>query len=130
MNIWVLVIDDDEATRRSVADILSAAGYSAIAVASGSEGLRLWQETQPDLVVIDATMPSRDGIDAIMEMRREGPAAKILATTGFRPSGSVDVIETLCRLGADDVLLKPFEPEVLLAKVDRLVSLPAALTAA
>jgi len=130
MSVCVLVIDDSEAVRRSVEQILSDAGYFAIIASSGSEGLRLWQETMPELVIADVMMPERDGIEMMMEMRREDPTVKILAMTGFRHSGSVDFPEMLRRLGADDVLLKPLAPEVLLAKVDRLVSLPAALTAA
>ncbi len=130
MNIWVLVVDDDEAVRRGVALILNGAGYCAIAAGSGSEALRLCQETEPELVIADVTMPARDGIDTMMELRRSGAEVKILAMTGPRQQGSVDVAEMLRRLGADDVVLKPLEPEVLLAKVDRLISLPAALTAA
>lgn len=130
MSSCVLVIDDSEAVRRSVERILADAGYFAIVASSGGEGLRLWQETQPELVVADVMMPERDGIELMMEMRRQDPAVKILAMTGFRHSGSVDFTEMLRRLGADDVLLKPLAPEVLLAKVDRLVSRPAALTAA
>lgn len=130
MNIWVLVIDDDEATRRSVTDILNDAGYSAIAASSGGDGLRLWEETRPELVVADLAMPARDSIDTMMALRRSGPPVKLLAMTGLPHQGSADLAETLRRLGADDVVHKPLEPEVLLAKVDRLVSLSAAQSAA
>jgi DNA-binding response OmpR family regulator len=84
--------------------------------------VQVWQEMQPELVVTDIMMPERDGIETMIEIRRHCPQAKILAMTGFRHSGSVDFGEMLRRLGADDVLIKPFDPEVLLAKVDRLVS--------
>jgi DNA-binding response OmpR family regulator len=130
MNIWVLVIDTDEATRCSVATILNDAGYSAVTAGSGLEGLRLWEETQPELVIADTTLPGRDGIDVMMALRGSGAEVKILAMTGFHRHGNIDIAETLCRLGADDVLLKPLAPEVLLAKVDRLISLPPAQSAA
>ncbi len=131
MSICVLVIDDSKVVRRLVETTLSEAGYSAVAASDGSEGMQLWRETQPALVITDIMMPERDGIETMIEIRRHCPQAKILAMTGFRHSGSVDFAEMLRRLGADDVLIKPFAPEVLLAKVDRLISLePRARTAA
>ena len=131
MSICVLVIDDSKVVRRTVETMLTEAGYSAVAASDGSEGMQLWQETQPALVITDIMMPERDGIETMLEIRRHCPQAKILAMTGFRHSGSVDFAEMLRRLGADDVLIKPFTPEVLLAKVDRLISLePRARTAA
>jgi CheY-like chemotaxis protein len=131
MSISVLVIDDSNVVRHAVERTLSGAGYAAVAAADGEEGIRLWQEARPGLVITDIMMPERDGIETIMEIRRRCPDAKILAMTGFRHSGSVDFAEMLRRLGADDVLIKPFDPEVLLAKVDRLVNLgPVELSAA
>jgi CheY-like chemotaxis protein len=122
MSIRVLVIDDSKVIRRTVEAMLRDAGYAALAAADGREGMEMWRETQPDLVLTDIMMPERDGIETMMEIRRHCPQAKILAMTGFNHSGSVDFGEMLRRLGADDVLIKPFAPEVLLAKVDRLVS--------
>jgi CheY-like chemotaxis protein len=122
MSIRVLVIDDSKVVRRTVEAMLRDAGYAALAAADGREGMEMWRETQPDLVLTDIMMPERDGIETMMEIRRHCPQAKILAMTGFRHSGSVDFGEMLRRLGADDVLIKPFDPEVLLAKVDRLVN--------
>ncbi len=131
MSMCVLVIDDSKTVRLTIETTLTEAGYAAIAAANGSEGVRLWQEARPDLVITDIMMPERDGIETIMEIRRSCAQAKILAMTGFCHTGSVDFAEMLRRLGADDVLIKPFGPEVLLAKVDRLISLdPVALTAA
>lgn len=122
MSIRVLVIDDSKVVRRTVEAMLRDAGYAALAASDGREGMEMWRETQPDLVLTDIMMPERDGIETMMEIRRHCPQAKILAMTGFSHSGSVDFGEMLRRLGADDVLIKPFNPEVLLAKVDRLVS--------
>ena len=122
MSVRVLIIDDSKVVRRSVEHSLAGAGYSVVAAADGSEGVRLWQETQPELVITDIMMPERDGIETMMEIRRHCPQAKIVAMTGFRHSGSVDFPEMLRRLGADDVLTKPFAPDVLLAAVDRLLA--------
>lgn len=130
MTISVLVVDDSKTICRSVETTLSEAGYSATTANSGKEGLRLWQEIQPELVITDIMMPERDGIEMMMDIRRHCPQAKILAMTAFRHSGSVDFADMLRRLGADDVLIKPFAPEVLLTKVDRLAGQPTALTAA
>ncbi|HXZ00593.1 MAG TPA: response regulator [Stellaceae bacterium] len=130
MTISVLVVDDSKTLCRSLGTLLSEAGYSAATARSGEEGLRLWQEIQPELVITDVMMPERDGIEMIMDIRRHRPQAKILAMTAFRHSGTVDFADMLRRLGADDVLIKPFAPEVLLTKVDRLISLPTALFAA
>jgi CheY-like chemotaxis protein len=128
-NVWVLVVDDDEAARRAVARLLSEAGYSTMATSS-LEALRLSQETEPELVITDVPLPLSDGVETMMDLRRSGSAAKILAMSGSAGQAGVELAEALLRLGADDVLLKPFAPEVLLAKVDRLVTLPSALTAA
>lgn len=129
MTISVLVIDDSKTVRRSVETLLTDAGYRVMAAGHG-DGIRLWQELRPELIVTDIMMPERDGIEMMMEIRRHCPETRILAMSGFRHSGSVDFAEMLRRLGADDVLDKPFAPEVLLTKVDRLACLPTALTAA
>jgi DNA-binding response OmpR family regulator len=121
MSSSVLVIEDSKVVRLSVERSLAAAGYDVVAAQDGSEGMRLWQEAQPDLVITDIMMPQRDGIETIMEIRRLSPQAKILAMTGFRHTGSVDFAEMLRNLGADDVLTKPFASEVLLAKVDAML---------
>jgi CheY-like chemotaxis protein len=129
MTISVLVIDDSKSIRRSIETLLTDAGYSVRAAGHG-DGKRLWQERPPQLIVTDVMMPERDGIAMMIEIRRHCPETRILAMSGFRDSGSVDFAEMLCRLGADDVLLKPFVPEVLLTKVDRLAGLTTALSAA
>ncbi len=84
--------------------------------------MRLWQELQPALVITDIMMPERDGIETIMEIRRQSPQARILAMTGFRHTGSVDFPEMLRRLGADEVITKPSVATELLAKVDAVLN--------
>lgn len=130
MNISVLVIDDSKTVRLSVERSLSQAGYAVRAAPDGREGVRLWQEMQPALVITDIMMPERDGIETMMEIRRRAPRAKILAMTGYNHSGSVDFPEMLRRLGADDVLTKPFGPEALLAKVATLLNAAPAASGA
>jgi DNA-binding response OmpR family regulator len=121
MTVSILVIDDSRTIRRSVQLSLVQAGYKVIAAGDGVEGVRLWQEAQPDLVITDIMMPERDGIETILEIRRRAPLTKILAMTGFRLDSSLEFPAMLRHLGADDVLTKPFGPDLLLAKVDALL---------
>lgn len=124
MTTSILVIEDSKALRLIVEHSLSQAGYRVTSAEDGSEGVRLWEETQPELVITDIMMPERDGIETIREIRRQKPHAKILAMTGFYHSGSIDFADMLRRLGADDVLTKPFLPKALLAKVDAMLKRP------
>ena len=124
MTTSILVIEDSKALRLIVEHSLSQAGYTVMSAEDGSEGVRLWQETQPELVITDIMMPERDGIETIREIRRQKPHAKILAMTGFYHSGSIDFPDMLRRLGADDVLTKPFLPKALLAKVEAMLKRP------
>jgi len=117
MSASILVIEDSRALRLIVEHSLLEAGYTVTSAVDGSEGMRLWHQTRPELVITDIMMPERDGIETIQEIRREAPQAKILAMTGYSCSGSIDFPEMLRRLGADDVLTKPFLPKALLAKV-------------
>jgi DNA-binding response OmpR family regulator len=120
----ILVIEDSKALRLFVGHSLSEAGYTVMSAQDGSEGVRLWQERQPELVITDIMMPERDGIETIQVIRRQNPHAKILAMTGFCRSGSIDFPDMLRCLGADDVLTKPFLPKALLAKVDAVLKRP------
>jgi len=117
MTTSILVIEDSKTLRLAVEHSLSEAGYNVTTAPDGFEGMRLWHETRPELVITDIMMPERDGIETIQEIRRKAPQAKILAMTGYCRAGSIDFPDMLRRLGADDVLTKPFLPNALLAKV-------------
>jgi DNA-binding response OmpR family regulator len=112
----VLIIDDDERIRSLVNDTLSGYGYEVIEAADGMEGVRLFREDPTDLIITDLLMPEKEGIETIVELRRDFPKVKILVI-----SGSLDTHLRMAKmLGADMTLSKPFELSFLLASVREL----------
>jgi len=117
----ILVIDDSEVMRALVRRMLERDDHSVIEAQDGEVGLYLFTSCAPDLVVTDLIMPNKEGIETIKEMRRMRPDARIIAM-----SGSIDVtgglyLRVASKLGADEVLEKPFQPAQLLRAVDRLL---------
>jgi DNA-binding response OmpR family regulator len=117
----VLVIDDDQGVVLSIAAVFEAYGIRVASARDGAEGLRLFREASPTVVITDIIMPEKDGIGAIMEMRRQRPGVKIIAMSGGGRVGNSDFLTIAKRLGADETVTKPFDPTALVEMVRRLL---------
>ena len=120
----ILVIDDEYLVRYTLARILRSEGYEVVTAADGQRGMAAFREAPPDIVITDIIMPEQDGIATIRQMRRERPEIKIIAISGEVITGNFDVLAISRKLGADDVIGKPFEAKALLACLRGLENLP------
>ena len=118
--MMILVIDDDYLVRYTLARLLRSEGYEVITAADGERGMSVFRSAVPDLVITDIIMPEQEGIETIRLMRRERPDAKIIAISGGSRLGDLDVLDIASKLGADDIVRKPFDAGDLLSRVRRL----------
>ncbi len=109
----ILVIDDDKLTSRLISDQLTEEGYTVHAAHDGKEGLRQMYAHRPDLIILDVLMPEMDGWTTCRRVREVSNVPIIMLTSRDRPQ---DIIRGLDE-GADEYVTKPFEVNVLLARV-------------
>jgi DNA-binding response OmpR family regulator len=124
----ILVIDDDEDVRSCIRNILEHSGYSVLEAENGKVGIDICRRNPVDLVIVDLFMPEKEGIETIIELRKEYADLKILAISGGIPGYGPDhFLHIAQKLGADGTLDKPFNMQQLLSKVENLLT-PAAMT--
>ncbi|MEP0919685.1 response regulator transcription factor [Leptolyngbya sp. DQ-M1] len=113
----ILIVDDDTALRVALIRFLEKRGYAVQGAASGIEGLALFEQDLPDLVVSDVVMPEMDGLEFCRRLRslRTGQLVPFIFLS--RRSEVEDRVQGHS-IGADDYLTKPFEPRELLAKIE------------
>ena len=116
----ILVIDDDDMVRDSLAVVLRGQGYDVYTASDGYRGMSVFASARPDMVVTDILMPDQEGIETIRRMRLEYPEIKIIAMSGGGRIIDIDVLDLASKLGADAVLAKPFDPEHLLRRISDL----------
>jgi two-component system, chemotaxis family, chemotaxis protein CheY len=115
----LMVVDDTLFMRRMLRDLLTRGGYEVIAEArNGREALEYYQQSHPDLVIMDITMPEMDGIQAVGAIRKVDPQARIVMCSALGQDGPV--MEAL-QAGAQDFVLKPFVPEKVLEAVEKVL---------
>jgi CheY-like chemotaxis protein len=117
----ILVIDDQVVMRRTIRRILTAAGHDVLEAENGAAGLKILRERTPDLVITDLIMPEKEGIETILEIRRDQLATKILAMTGSGLDQRSIYLDAARKLGADEVVRKPFRTADLLVIVERML---------
>lgn len=100
----VLVIDDDSELRKNIKDYLEDTGFVIIEAKNGKEGLDIFQQQKPDIVVTDLQMPVMSGLEVLKTITKESPETPVVAIS--EPGGLDDVISAL-RIGAWDYLTKP-----------------------
>ncbi len=125
-NKIVMCVDDDPTIREIVVDCLRAAGYQVIACKTGEECLTRLVRMEVQIILLDLEMPDMDGFSTLQELRRRFPklTSKIVVLTASK--GSHDVQQAR-DLGAHDYLVKPFQVDRLIQRVDRLAGLRASL---
>jgi DNA-binding response OmpR family regulator len=113
----ILLVDDDALLRRSLVLNLEEAGYRASASATAEEALALATRDRPDLVLLDIGLPGMDGLDALRHFQSRIGVPVIFLTARRRELDEVLGLQ----LGADDYITKPFDKDVLLARVKTIL---------
>jgi two-component system KDP operon response regulator KdpE len=113
----LLVVEDDEPTRRSVVANLAAHDYEVAEAPDGAEALRRWETQRPDLVVLDLGLPDVDGLSLIRRIRREATTPILILSARGEERDKVAALEG----GADDYVAKPFGMAELRARIQALL---------
>ncbi len=113
MSKYILLVDDDELMRRSVAFNLEQSGFRAGTAANAEDALALAHRDPPDLILLDIGLPGMDGLDALRAFQKQADTPIIFVTARRSELDQVLGLE----LGADDYITKPFKFKVLLARI-------------
>ena len=120
--VTILVIEDDSEIRELYRRILEKAGYQVLEAPDGDVGIRIFREKHVDLVLTDIVMPEKEGLETIMELKREFPSARIIAMSGGgKATTSFTCLHLAKMLGADQALTKPIPRTQLLEAVEAVL---------
>lgn len=122
MTPHILLIEDDDAIRCVLSRTLEHVGYRVTQACHGREGLRFLEHSKFDLVVTDIVMPEMEGIEVLMEIRKRGFAANVLAMSGGGAMGPDNNLHLATLLGAQKTLTKPFTGPEFLAAVNEMIA--------
>lgn len=116
-----LVVDDLSFMRSVIGDMLRDAGFSVAGEAvNGREALSKYRALQPDVVILDITMPVMDGLKALEEIRKMDPSAVVVMCSSM--SDQDNIIRAI-QLGASDFVVKPFKKSRMISAVRKALSL-------
>lgn len=113
----ILVIDDEEEICEILRESLGAAGHEVVVAANGRAGVRAHRERPADLVITDIFMPEQEGIETIIELRRDFPDVKIIVMSGGGRLAGGDYLLAARQLGAARAVEKPFHLREMLDAV-------------
>jgi two-component system nitrogen regulation response regulator NtrX len=111
----ILVVDDEESVRRSIADVLADEGHRPVLAAGADEADREITAQIPDLVLLDVAMPGRDGLELLESLRSSHPQLPVVMMSGH---GTIETAVRATKLGAYDFLEKPLSYDKLLLRID------------
>lgn len=112
----ILVVDDELELRQMLAELLRRANYEVTEASSGAELQELFDESQPDVILLDLRLSDMDGLQLLPEIKKHWRNSEVIILTGH---ATIDAAVTATKLGAYDFQQKPFEPKSLLVSVER-----------
>ncbi|WP_054706736.1 response regulator [Bacillus sp. JCM 19041] len=116
----VLVVDDAAFMRMMIKDILTKNGYVVVGEANdGNEAVERYKELSPDLVTMDITMPEKDGITALKEIKQLDPSAKVIMCSAM---GQQAMVIDAIQAGAKDFIVKPFQADRVIDAISKTLS--------
>lgn len=116
----ILIIDDDAPTLTLLRAILEQAGYEVLEAPNGKRGIALYRAEPADLIITDIVMPEQEGLDLIMELKRDVPQVKIIAMSGGGQDRDLGYLTSAKAFGALRTIAKPFRRRDVLDAVEAL----------
>jgi len=115
----ILIVDDAIFMRRIISDVLKNNGYNIVGEASnGVEAIKKYKKLKPNLVLMDITMPEKNGIEAVKDIIAIDPEAKVIMCSAM---GQDSMVKESIVAGAKDFIVKPFQSDDVLKKVKNLI---------
>ena len=119
MSKKILIVDDAAFMRMMIKDVLTKNGLEVVGEAeNGVKAIEKYNELNPELVIMDITMPEMDGIQAVKEIKKINPNAKIIMCSAMGQQAMV--IESI-QAGASDFIVKPFQPERVIEAINKVL---------
>lgn len=116
----ILIVDDAKFMRVTLSSILKKADHEIVGEGeNGKEAVDLFVNLKPDLVMMDITMPEMSGLEAVREIKRDNPNAKVIMCSAM---GQQKVVVESIEAGAKDFIIKPFDEGRVLDAVNRVLS--------
>jgi DNA-binding response OmpR family regulator len=108
----ILIIEDETELVKVLRSYLEKSNFDVLTAYRGDTGLATWEQNRPDLVLLDLNLPGMDGLDVAREIRRKSDTPIIMITARVEETDQLIGLE----LGADDYIVKPFSPRIVVAK--------------
>jgi two-component system chemotaxis response regulator CheY len=116
----VLIVDDAAFMRKVLGDALASGGHEVVGqAANGAEAVERFQQLRPELTTLDITMPEKDGLEALAEIMKVDPSARVVMCSAL--GQETKVLESI-KLGAKDFVVKPFQPARVLEAVGKALT--------
>lgn len=113
----ILIVDDAAFMRMMIRDILTKNGYDVCGEANdGAQAIERFKELRPDLITMDITMPEMDGINALKEIKKIDPNAKVIMCSAM---GQQAMVIDAIQAGAKDFIVKPFQPDRVIEAIKK-----------
>ena len=115
----VMIVDDAAFMRLNIKKMLEPNGHTVVGEAeNGKVAVAVYLESKPDIVLMDITMPEMDGIESLKRIKELDPHAKVIMCSA---AGQMQMVATAIRCGAENFIVKPFEADVLMAAINKVL---------
>jgi two-component system chemotaxis response regulator CheY len=114
----VMIVDDAQFMRVRLAKLLTRNGYEVVEAENGEQAVQIYQSEKPDVVLMDITMPLKDGLEALAEIRGNDPDAKVIMLTAL---GQESMVVQAVQAGAKDYVVKPFNPKRVMSALEKVL---------
>lgn len=118
----ILIIDDEDPIRKMLRKVLEKNGYEVMDACNGSQGIKLFKEHGPDIVITDLIMPEKEGLETIRELKKLNSDVRIIAISGGGITDPKIYLNLAAKLGAVCTFAKPVDNEILLSTIKKLLS--------
>ncbi|RMF02188.1 MAG: response regulator [Chloroflexi bacterium] len=114
----IMVVDDAQFMRVRLTKLLTGHGYDVSEAENGEQAVKTYRAARPDAVLMDITMPEKDGLEALAEIRSFDPGARVIMLTAL---GQESMVIQAIKSGAKDYVVKPFDPDRVMIALQKVL---------